>query len=119
VPEFSANPGFSSVPVLQELLTAVAAADRLVDAIAGRFEQGDAADDLIGQLSGQVSEIRERADGGDLPDAARDAIGRLVARIGMVTAGGEAWLARTAGEMADTPEARRVRRAYGLPTRGP
>ncbi|MDB5312197.1 MAG: hypothetical protein JWO38_6399 [Gemmataceae bacterium] len=107
--------------MLQEILSAVTAAEGLVDQITGRFGRGDAADDLRRDLAARVAEIKQRtADvDGPLPDDVQAAVARLLARIQSATTSGEVWLERAEADLAPQAARERVRRVYGLRPRDP
>jgi len=111
--EIPADTASEPIPVLQELVSATAAAGELVADIAARFARGDAAAEQLAELHALVAELgRYAAAGGEVPEAVRVELARLLDGVRAATAAGAAWAERSSSpSAADT----RVRRAYGLP----
>lgn len=112
------NPTRPAVPVLQELLSTVAAADRLVAEVAAEFAEGRPAARPLAQLGQRVAAIEVMAVevGPGLPADGREAVSRLLARIEATVARGGDWLTRAGGpELAAVSSRERVKRAYRLP----
>lgn len=109
-------PGFL---VLQELLSAVAFAEKLVAEITARFDRGDPASGLCDRLNEWVGEIGRgvSATRGRLPDAVSAAIAQLLTHVQMAVARGDAWLTRPEVNLQITRH--RLQRAYGLIPRAP
>lgn len=93
----------------------------LISELADRFQAGDAATDLLGELAAWVEDLRWRvSEGGELPPHVRTELNRACELIqGALTRGNE-WLARTAAgldELTAEELDQRLRRTYGLPSR--
>lgn len=93
----------------------------LITEIATRFQAGDAAADLLGELAARVDDLRRRAaDGEEPPPEVRAEAAAACDLIGAALTHGNDWLARTAAGLIElTAEEldQRLRRTYGLPSR--
>ena len=119
LPKSSASEQLPEILVLQELMSAVTTAEKLVIEIASRFDRGDAAHDLPNRLAEQVEIIGRGLleVGVNLPDASREAIAKLLSQIQAAVDRGDAWMSRT--DVSNHLLNHRLRRAYGLIPRGP
>lgn len=103
--------------MLQEIKVLLKTAAGLVNEITQRFERGDAAERLIGQLITQTTIIERYVArlGEGLPSDCRAEIARLVEAVQVAVKRGNSWLAQADGpELAKQNLQRRVCRAYGL-----
>jgi hypothetical protein len=93
----------------------------LITEIAHRFQAGDAAADLLGELAARVDDLRRQvSDGGELPPQVRAELNRTCDLIQGALTQGTDWLARTAAgldELTAEELDQRLRRTYGLPSR--